>query len=203
MAVTGDFAKLQKMLAEINRIGDKRFIRLASKNAAEAMVTLVQLGFREERSPDGKAWAARKRKRARNADAGKLLRDTGRLANSITGRSSANSAVVGTNVKYAPFHQFGTDGHKKDFTRFQATDTAGTFISREEAGKKTLKAGGRTRTIASVSVVALNFKAGNGKIPARPFLPQGSLPAEYVDEIIDSVETAMAEVAPGLFGAVG
>lgn len=40
-------------------------------------------------------------------EGGKTLQDTGRLAASITSRSTAHQAIVGTNVVYAAIHQFG------------------------------------------------------------------------------------------------
>ena len=39
---------------------------------------------------------------------GRPLTETGHLAGSITSNSTADTAVVGTNVHYAPYHQFGT-----------------------------------------------------------------------------------------------
>ena len=44
-------------------------------------------------------------------DGGKTLQDSGRLYRSITPRSDATSAVVGTNVVYARYLQFGTRAH--------------------------------------------------------------------------------------------
>lgn len=40
-------------------------------------------------------------------EGGMTLQDTGRLAASITSRSTGNQAIVGTNVVYAAIHQFG------------------------------------------------------------------------------------------------
>lgn len=38
----------------------------------------------------------------------KILTDTGRLRNSINYRAEVNRLIIGTNVSYAPYHQFGT-----------------------------------------------------------------------------------------------
>lgn len=70
----------------------------------------ARLRFVEQASPYGPAWkplspaTLANPRRGRNAQ---ILRDTGRLMNSITYESNASSATVGTNVIYAAIHQFG------------------------------------------------------------------------------------------------
>lgn len=117
MPLNGDFAKLDRAIAELAALGNPRVVSVAAANVAQAVVAEVQLGFRKQQDPYGAAWAPLKRDRARNKKAakkngksskGKILRDTGRLANSITGRASSNQVVVGTNVEYAAYHQYGT-----------------------------------------------------------------------------------------------
>ncbi len=56
----------------------------------------------EKTSPDGNAWPPLK------ARSGSILVDTGRLLGSISHTSTSNEAIVGTNVFYGPFHQYGT-----------------------------------------------------------------------------------------------
>lgn len=84
----------------------------------------TQLRFRDGRSPEGPPWrplapTTRAARARRSSSRGKAavraaldgpmqpLRDTGRLANSITSAYGARQAVVGTNVTYAQIHQFG------------------------------------------------------------------------------------------------
>lgn len=53
----------------------------------------------------------------------KILTDTGRLRRSITGRVWGNRLVIGTNVEYAPYHQYGTSRiPARPFLLFQAED---------------------------------------------------------------------------------
>ena len=79
--------------------------------------------FASETAPDGSAWAplaastvARRRKRSRG-----ILKDTGRLMGSITHFSDATSAIVGTSVFYAIFHQYGVEGDPDDATSTDLT----------------------------------------------------------------------------------
>lgn len=71
----------------------------------------VQRNFRSEGSLSGAPWKKLspntiigRRQRGKGA---KILRDTGQLANSFTMTFDANEAAVGTDKKYAPFHEHG------------------------------------------------------------------------------------------------
>jgi phage virion morphogenesis protein len=81
----------------------------AMKSIGQAIVTATDLSFRAEEDPWGASWArlsAATLARRRGASA-QILRDTGRLANSISYRAGKDSVAVGTNVIYAAVHQFG------------------------------------------------------------------------------------------------
>lgn len=192
MSVTGDYAKLNKAIAELGRLGPG-VINVAAANVAQALVAEVQMGFRKQAAPDGTKWAPLKKTRARNAKAGggkgKILRDTGRLASSITGSSSGANVIVGTNVEYGPYHQFGTNGHSASFARKQAVDAGGMFTNKTKGKRK------------AVGSRVLTFKEGNGAIPARPFLPINDIPASYVKEIALVLVDVLKKTAPALLGA--
>lgn len=130
------------------------------KAMAMAAITEVGLGFRREENPYGEAWAPLKHRK------GRILSDTGRLRRSFSYTVTATGFRIGSGVKYAGFHQGGTGGRKKASTRFQPT-SGGRFVSRKSRGKRTMAGltGGR------VNVLALNFAAGSGKLPARPMVP--------------------------------
>ena len=86
---------------------------------------------------------------------GQPLRDTNRLMNSITATVSGSTARVGTNVVYAPVHNFGA--RKGSF---------GEFVVSVAAHDRTAKSG-RTYTVrAHTRKVSLP----RGDIPARPFM---------------------------------
>lgn len=117
MPLDGDFDKLDRAIAELASLGNGRIVSVAAANVAQALVAEVQLGFRKQADPYGAPWAPLKRDRKRNIDAGKkrgrsskgkILRDTGRLANSITGVAVGGQVTVGTNVECASYHQYGT-----------------------------------------------------------------------------------------------
>jgi len=64
----------------------------------------VLLGFMTGTDPYGAPWKKPKHR------SGQPLRDTGNLRNNFNTRADENTAQVGTNVKYAPIHQFGFKG---------------------------------------------------------------------------------------------
>lgn len=73
----------------------------ALDTVGNTIVEHVRLGFTESADPYGTPWLPLKNRQ------GQPLRDTGRLMNSITHRVTGNAVEIGTNVLYAPTHQFG------------------------------------------------------------------------------------------------
>ena len=78
---------------------------------AQDMQTQKDLNFRKETDPDGKPWKDLKdsTKKARRGTSYRILSDKAILkANSSYKLKTDNkSASIGTNLKYAPVHQFG------------------------------------------------------------------------------------------------
>ena len=64
----------------------------------------IERSFQAQRSPFGTPWQQSQRA---IATGDKTLYKSGRLHNSFTFESSVNSAKVGTNVVYAPIHNYG------------------------------------------------------------------------------------------------
>ena len=103
----------------------------------------------------------------------KLLVGRGLLINSIRVLAeSADSVVIGTNLRYAGVHQFGFDGTQNvspyEYTR------SNRFGNRWSKEKITNKLGrGQTvnrKTLSGVSYVKVNGFTRHIRIPARPFL---------------------------------
>jgi len=71
--------------------------------------------FRDQKQRDGSAWpplresTLARRRKGKGSRSGKPLQDTGRMKASIASRFGSTWAEVGTNVEYAPAHQFGVD----------------------------------------------------------------------------------------------
>lgn len=65
------------------------------------LVNRIRLGFRSSLDPYGMPWLAPVLRQ------GQPLVDTGRLRSSISSRVEGQEVVVGTNLIYAPIHQFG------------------------------------------------------------------------------------------------
>ena len=63
--------------------------------------------FQRSQDPDGRVWEKNAESTIKKKKSSKAGTDTGRLRTSMKGRSTKRTAVVGTNVIYAPTMQFG------------------------------------------------------------------------------------------------
>ena len=105
-----DDAQARRILDELKtRLGDLRPV-------LEAVGQVIQSGtqqrFVDQQAPDGTPWAALSpvtiaMRRMRGVGGVEILRDTGRLMNSISYVVQGDSVKVFTNVLYAPTHQTG------------------------------------------------------------------------------------------------
>lgn len=136
-------AKIQQRLAQL-----QDFKPLMGR-IGRVMKSDVQMNFRQGISPTGEKWAPLKIRR------GQPLRDTGRLMRSIQYRATDNEVVVGTNVKYAPTHQFGARIRPKNGKRL------------------VFKAGSKTIFACEVN------------IPARPFIGLAQRQANKINSAIE------------------
>lgn len=110
--------------------------------------TNVQLGFVAGTDPYGRPWAPLKLR------SGQPLRDKGHLMNSIDYQAEGNSVVIGTNMSYAPTHQFGATIEAKP-------------------GKRLVFMGPGNALIFAKKVT----------IPARPMFPTEGLPPQWRDDL--------------------
>jgi phage virion morphogenesis protein len=119
--IVGDLGKLERKLSAMARGVNRR----VGPQIGEALVSSTIQRFNEQRSPDGQPWAplaantvaprkadytkrGRLRKPAEQRIKNrKILIQSARLRNSISSRASGTQVAVGTNVVYAPTHQFG------------------------------------------------------------------------------------------------
>lgn len=114
------------------------------RRIASSVEEATRIRFTQGKGPGGVPWAPSQRARETG---GQTLIDERRLINSITSRSDATTAEVGTNVIYAGTHQFGA-----------AQGEFGAAIGRTKPSEK--------RPKSQDFFVPLPF----GDIPARPFL---------------------------------
>lgn len=73
-----------------------------TKAIGRAALSLTQESFASAQDPYGRAWTELAYRR------GQPLRDTGRLYNSLTIRTSGGGFTLFSNVAYAGYHQTGT-----------------------------------------------------------------------------------------------
>ena len=148
--------------------------RIGAYLANEARKTFI-----DARSPWGAPWAplkeatvARRRKRSNVP-----LRDTGRLMNSIGHVASRHRVSVGTNVKYAPTHQFGAK--KWEYGTRRVTQNVRAHQRRVRGKTQNVRAHTRQRTLPIPW----------GDVPARPFLPirdgRADLPERQAAYVLD------------------
>ena len=103
MAVTGDFAKLQKTIDGLLDMAESSALTELNRALAEQYVDLIREGFSNEQDPSGKAWAPLKRR------SGKILQDTGRLRSGFAVKAvTARGFSVTASVSYSTYHQSGT-----------------------------------------------------------------------------------------------
>jgi phage virion morphogenesis protein len=143
---------INKVIAKMEKKAkNMRNLSPVMADMAEDMRSETMKRFRSEKGPDGESWD--KSNRAKS-EGGKTLADTGRLKNSITGRSGKSYAAIGTNVKYAPVHQYGAG--KGEFGTANAS----------------IKSHTRKTKYGNVRVKAHNRKVGVpwGDVPKRPFI---------------------------------
>lgn len=77
-----------------------RDLRPALAEIGASLLTSTQRRFEDEQGPDGKGWEANQR-------GGAILRDSGRLYQSLTYLVGDRQVEVGTNAIYARIHQLG------------------------------------------------------------------------------------------------
>lgn len=100
MPVTGDFSQLAAIQRKVDLIQKEGAKRVAKQVGLEAKA-LVAEGFARGVSPSGQAWAPLK------VRSGQPLRDSGRLASSITLEPTGLGFRLTSNVAYADVHQYG------------------------------------------------------------------------------------------------
>jgi len=99
-----DTAEVRDVFARLSRL--VRDFRPVMEEIGSYLVSSTLIRFEDQKGPDGRPWKPSERARRQG---GQTLRDTGRLMQSITYRASRRQVEVGTNVIYAPVHQFGAE----------------------------------------------------------------------------------------------
>lgn len=151
-----DDAKVQ---AAIDRLLDKASdggMKPVFEVVGRKIKAKVQLGFRSGVAPSGKRWAPL---RFRN---GQPLLDTGRLRNAIVANATGQYVDVGTNIKYAPVHQFGAVIKPKKAKRLVFPSQFGLVFAKQVS------------------------------VPARPFLPLDAagnvdLPPQWAGDVLSAL----------------
>lgn len=133
--------------------------RQALNAVGRVLKTRIQLGFTTSADPYGKSWAPLKTRQ------GQPLRDKGHLMNSIDYQVEGDSVVIGTNMPYAPPHQFGAVIEAKGAKALRF------FVN----GKPVFVGRGHKITI-----------------PAREMFPLDGLPQDWSDDALQAIRDVIA-----------
>lgn len=125
MADTDAYIDPQALSAIQQRLESLTDFRPLMHRIGRTMKSDTQMNFRQGISPTGEKWAPLKIRK------GQPLRDTGRLQNSIQFRSNDEEVVIGTNVKYAPTHQFGAVIRPKNGKRLRFIGSNGPVFAKQ------------------------------------------------------------------------
>lgn len=173
-------------------------LHAATSNLAPVMESIgdylqnqIMLAFNDQKDPWGRAWhplskvTQERRRKGKGKGDNQILRDSGRLANSIVFKATSNMVEVGTNVIYAGTHQFGA---KKG--------QYGTFVARIRAHlRKITKPGKKRKAKVNIGDHIRRVIVPWGDIPARPFMPIGAnLPKEWQSEIMNTISRRLEKI---------
>ncbi len=95
----------EELLAAFRRLeATARDMKPAMERIGRYLEASTRLRFRDQTGPDGERWPPSRRAIEQG---GRTLVDTGTLRSSITYDAGRDRVEIGTNVPYAPVHQFG------------------------------------------------------------------------------------------------
>lgn len=159
-------AALQRIRDALSDSGTTRLLNALGRDLKES----TRLRFTDGQAPDGSTWQPLSpiTRQLRRKGSGKPLSDTGRLKNSITMQVVGNTIEVGTNVCYAPVHQFGA------MIRAQPGNP-GSNRCGQRKGARFLVFGNEKAGFARLKAV---------NIPARPFLGISAADRETIFDTI-------------------
>jgi phage virion morphogenesis protein len=167
-----DDKEVLEALDELVKAGTQ--LRPAMESIGALWLSRVHRGFDTGTSPTGQPW------KPLVAREGQPLRNTGRLRNSITSSAGDDFLLMGTNVEYAPPHQFGYQGP----------------VPVPEHTRRITQAFGKPIEPKTITVSAHTRKAN---IPARPFFPSAPIPDEWQQDVLTAVTHHLGKV-PGVQG---
>lgn len=154
------------------------------REIGQSLFVSIRQGFEAEHSPEGEAWEALKPAtvRQRKGDAHPILQRKGRLKKSIALKATPDSVIVGTNLVYAPVHQFGATisraagATKLHFRRISRGSNKGQVRFARASDKRTK--------------FGMAAAAHTIRIPARPYLFQrdGGIPEKWKAAILAIVK---------------
>ncbi len=189
VTITVDDTAAQAALARLRDAAQN--LRPALDAVGLSVVSRMRATFEQQADPWGKGWQGLKastlRKRRKKGAGAQILRDTGRLMNSISHTVGDNEVTIGTEVEYAAIHQFGGTIKRTlaaGKVRLRA-DAKGNLIRQKFHGNLAVFAKSKHKRVVERSHEGRDYVIA---IAARPFAPirggRADLPAEWASEAI-------------------
>ena len=108
MQIDIEVSGIHEAIAELSKLSrTAKEIEPIHREIGNMIQNSIEESFEKEASPFGKAWTPSKKA------SGKTLTDTGTLSSSFTVDADDDEVRVGTNLVYAPIHQFGGKAGRK------------------------------------------------------------------------------------------
>jgi hypothetical protein len=189
VALKGDFAKLNRRIAQIERLGSPDGMKKLTDNLAEEAVSLILWGFQIETDPYGAKWKAKVFGDGRQVLVGNTTRLRRGYKRGIV-RSDGRGFRVSPSVIYARYHQEGTGiyGPKKRKIVPKNGKVLGFYaegyISKAAAARVRSQAG--NKAVSKMKGSTLYFRSVKG-CPKRMMVPRkGELPAAWGEAFIET-----------------
>lgn len=158
--------------------------RFLEKGIGPIVLRMVDQAFRRQGRPDAPWPPLKPRTKYRRRKSGigaQILRDTGRLMQSVVARPprvTTSTWEIGSNLPYARIHQFGgviKQGARSNVNPTRWANVGGRLLFQGKDGKVRVasKLDGTPirRKFATVKEKRLSFRERHIVIPARPYLP--------------------------------
>lgn len=181
-------AGLSDLIKAAADVGKKVTHAELRKALSAQALSLVQQQFRAGAGPDGVPWKPLEMRQ------GQPLRDRGLLARSWFRASQPEGFSVFTSVKYAHVHQTGMVIKAKPGKYLRFNGNKGKAVAFDIAYRR-LKSG-RIKSVKGSAIFNWIFRK-SVRIPARPMLPTGELPAKWASEFQAVLDALWAQIGGG------
>lgn len=194
ITITVDAGAALDALARLRARGED--LRPVLDQIGQGVAARIRQTFVQQADPYGHKWLGLKRstlrKRRKAGKGAQILRDTGRLMNSITHQVADNAVTISTDVEYAAIQQAGGTIHRAaraGRVRLRATASGQLLRQKGHANLAVFAKASHKRAVER-SFAGRDYTI---TLPARPFFPDHGLPDAWMDEATAIVMASLRE----------